>query len=47
MLVLAVDLHCNDGSPGLFRSQYSQVLGPENWKRGELEEFICYKVYYQ
>jgi hypothetical protein len=30
--VLAVDLHRDDGSPGLFRSQYSQVLGPENWE---------------
>ena len=47
MLVLAVDLHCNDGSPGLFGSQYSQVLGPENWKWGESEEIVYYKVHYQ
>jgi hypothetical protein len=32
MLMLVVDLDCDDGSPGLFRSQNSQVLGPENWK---------------
>jgi hypothetical protein len=47
MLVLAVYLHCNDGSPGLFRSQYSQVLGPENCNEVNWEEFICYKVYYR
>jgi hypothetical protein len=30
MLVLAVNLQCDDRSPGLFRSQHSQVLGAEN-----------------
>jgi hypothetical protein len=32
MLALAVYLQCDDGSPGLLRSQHSQVLGTENWK---------------
>ena len=42
MLALAVDFQCDDGSPGLFRSQHSQVLGAENWKmRVNWWEYFC------
>jgi hypothetical protein len=32
VLMLAVNLHGDDRSPRLFRTQHSQVLGPEHWK---------------
>jgi hypothetical protein len=32
VLMLAVDLHGDDRSPGLFGAQHSHVLGPEHWK---------------
>jgi hypothetical protein len=37
VLILAVDLHSHDRSPGLFGTQHSQILGPEHWDGYEME----------